>query len=107
MAREADAIRAQRRIVIEAARHVRPVARRHFAPGCLFEVEDVRRLGRTGDDVAGASSDGGTILCEHPLLEKYGRSAAGRDMRARGEEAKELPSGVETRIVWSERGDCM
>ena len=56
------AIGAERRIIVDAAGHVRPVARQHLAVRRFLEIEEAQRVGRRRDDIEcllRALSDGG------------------------------------------------
>ena len=70
---------AQRRIVVDAARHVRPVAGLHLAVRRFLEVEHAQRVGGARDEVARA------VL---PL--RFERK--GGEIRARGEKFEKFPA---------------
>src|SRR4029450_9970429 len=47
-------IRPQRRVIVAAAGHIRPVTRRYFSMRGLLEVEHIEGAGRVGDDIGSA-----------------------------------------------------
>ena len=86
---ESFAIRAERAVVVDAARHVRPVALQNFPVGGLLEIENVEGAGRAGDDVGGFLH----ALSEAGLLEERGDSPERCDIGARCQEFDEFTTG--------------
>ena len=80
------AIGADRQVVVDAARHVRPVAGQDLAVRGLFEIEDVERVRRARNHVGGFRG----ALAGDAWLEESGDAAERGDIRARRQKFEKL-----------------
>ncbi len=86
---ETIAIRAKRGVVVDAARHVRPMALHNLAVSSLLEIENVEGACRAGNDVGSFLH----ALGEAALLEESGDSAERRNVGARGQKLNKFATG--------------
>ena len=77
------------RVVVDAARHVGPMALHDLAVSSLLEIENVEGAGRAGDDVGSFLH----ALGEAALLEESGDSAERRNVRACGQKFNKFTTG--------------
>jgi hypothetical protein len=77
---ETFAIGVERAVIVNSARHVRPMTLHDFAVGGLLEIENIECTGRAGDYVGSFLR----ALCEAVSLKERGHSAKRRDVGAGG-----------------------
>ena len=80
---ETFAIRAERGIIVDAARHIGPMSGHHLAVGDLLEIEDVESLGRVSNELGSTLREEGRDSTQHRYIgtrgQKLDKFAAGFD----------------------------